>query len=233
MNIQEFYEKYNYPRPTIYNLDRSKDRIHIPSNSPQDVESDILVAGCGTIEAAMVANVNPCAKVVGIDISKNSLTIQKSIKRRFKLKNLRLLQDDIISHEGDYDLVMSNCVLHHIKNVELAINNIYLLLREGGVFVGSVYSDLRPVYIRKLSQYFKDNNFTVQGVKNYLQSKNDEWYKKHVTYDAEIADTWLHPYYKDYSDEDLRSLIEAVGFTEIATKLDETKTKIIFQCKKT
>lgn len=56
---------------------------------------DILVAGCGTVQAAYYACRNPNWNVTGIDLSDASLAHQNKLKRRHGLDNLRLKKCDV------------------------------------------------------------------------------------------------------------------------------------------
>jgi len=53
---------------------------------------DILIAGCGTNQAAVFAFMNPDAKVVAVDISQPSLDHQQYLKDKHGLFNLELQQ---------------------------------------------------------------------------------------------------------------------------------------------
>ena len=75
---------------------------------------DILIAGCGTNQAAIFAYTNPAAKVVGVDISQPSLDHQQYLKDKHGLWNLELhlLPIEEVPTLGlDFDLVVSTGVL--------------------------------------------------------------------------------------------------------------------------
>jgi SAM-dependent methyltransferase len=58
-------------------------RIFWPDQE-QKRDLDILIAGCGTNQAAVFAYRNPGAKVVGVDISQPSLDHQQYLKDNFQ-----------------------------------------------------------------------------------------------------------------------------------------------------
>ena len=96
MDVQTFYEGYPYPRP-IDNLDAYRTRwqdpqrrradhyLHWPGR-PYAEDRSILVAGCGTSQAAKHAIRWPTAQVTGIDFSRvvRGLTISDTGLRRVK-----------------------------------------------------------------------------------------------------------------------------------------------------
>src|SRR4051812_43529998 len=80
---------------------------------PKRVEPDsldILIAGCGTNQAAHYAFTNPDSRVVGIDVSETSLEHEKYLKQKHDLHNLelhRLSLERAASLEMTFDLIVS------------------------------------------------------------------------------------------------------------------------------
>src|ERR1700676_5125515 len=98
--VRDFYDRYPYP-PPINNLekyqrvwqDRERRRadFHLfwPGRSYKEDQS-ILVAGCGTSQAAKHALRWPAADVTGIDSSATSVHHTEELKRKYNLKNLHV-----------------------------------------------------------------------------------------------------------------------------------------------
>ena len=97
--INRQYERWTYPEPItdipewLKNNWRWYDPSHAspilwPDRPP--VRLDILIAGCGTNQAAVFAYTNPDAKVVGVDISQASLDHQRFLQDKYGLDNLEL-----------------------------------------------------------------------------------------------------------------------------------------------
>jgi SAM-dependent methyltransferase len=127
--VAKQYEEYVYPLP-IQDLDADAASGHYemldpfffrrkywPKNvEPQDL--NILIAGCGTSQAARIAYRNKNCRVVGIDISKSSLGHQLYLKNKHSLANLEVHQLEIENVEKlnkQFDLIISTGVLHHRK----------------------------------------------------------------------------------------------------------------------
>ena len=81
--VCEFYTQHPYP-PPVDNLDRARDEWRDGTRDraehhllwpgrPYRAALDILVAGCGTWQAAKYALCRPQARVNGIDVSATSL----------------------------------------------------------------------------------------------------------------------------------------------------------------
>ena len=64
-------------------------RMLWPDRDPAP-DLDILVAGCGTNQAAVVAHGNPQARVVAVDVSQPSLDHHAYLKDTYALGNLEL-----------------------------------------------------------------------------------------------------------------------------------------------
>jgi SAM-dependent methyltransferase len=80
---------------------------------------DILIAGCGTNQAAVFAFGNPDANVVGVDISQASLDHQRYLKDKHGLANLQLHLlpiEELPTLRRQFDLVASSGVLHHMAD---------------------------------------------------------------------------------------------------------------------
>ena len=80
-------------------------------------DMDILVAGCGTNQAAVFAYTNPGASVVAIDVSQPSLDHHRHLKDKYGMQNLEmhlLPIEDVGTLGRDFDLVVSTGVLHHM-----------------------------------------------------------------------------------------------------------------------
>ncbi len=82
-NVQDFYDRYPYP-PPVDNLDRYRslwedgqlrrqDHHMFWPATPYREDQSILVAGCGTSQAAKYAMRWPRARVTGIDLSTPSV----------------------------------------------------------------------------------------------------------------------------------------------------------------
>src|SRR5580698_8175550 len=100
--VRDFYDRYPYPRP-VDNLDqyrrlwqdrqRRRADYHLmwPGKPFRDDQS-ILIAGCGTSQAAKHAMRWPGAQVTGVDISATSVSCTEELKQRYNLQNLDVYQ---------------------------------------------------------------------------------------------------------------------------------------------
>src|SRR5438270_12638789 len=101
--VQAQYEKWVYPQPisdlaeainggTFERGDPALIRRKLWPRNVEPAALEILIAGCGTNQAAHYAFTNPQSHVVGIDISEASLDQQRLHKQKHGLDNLELRQ---------------------------------------------------------------------------------------------------------------------------------------------
>ena len=120
---------------------------------------DILVAGCGTNQAAVIAYTNPEARVLGIDVSSTSLAHHRHLAEEYALDNLELLRlpiEDIGTLGRDFDLIMSTGVLHHLADPERGIQALAPCLRPDGVMGLMLYATHGRIGVQIMQSVFDD-----------------------------------------------------------------------------
>ena len=100
--VRDFYEKLPYPAP-ITSLDENRERYSDPNRrralfhriwptEKPGERQEILIAGCGTSQAARYALREPEPRVTAIDVSETSLRHTRELKDKYSLDNLELHQ---------------------------------------------------------------------------------------------------------------------------------------------
>lgn len=96
---------------------------------------DILIAGCGTQQAAQVAAGLPGARIVATDISGNSLNETRRLAEKAGINNLTL-ENLPVEETGalgrDFDLVICTGVLHHLADPDAGLGALAGVLRPSG-----------------------------------------------------------------------------------------------------
>lgn len=125
--VRKFYQRHPYP-PPVENLDRYRDRwndtqrrradFHLfEPAKPYREDRTILIAGCGTSQAAKYAVRWPNAKITGIDVSSTSIEQTERLKQKYRLDNLDILElpvERASELECSFDHVVCTGVLHHL-----------------------------------------------------------------------------------------------------------------------
>ena len=151
--IQDFYDRHPYP-PPVSDLDayrqlwqdgtRLRADFHLlwPGEAYRE-DLQILVAGCGTSQAAKHAIRQPAARVTGIDISATSLRHTRALKRKYNLKNLHV-QELPIERVGElgrqFDKIICTGVLHHLPDPEVGLRALRGILKPPGAMHLMVYA---------------------------------------------------------------------------------------------
>src|SRR5947209_1995055 len=132
--VREFYERYPYPRPvdSLENYrqlwqDSQRRRADYHLFWPGRAYSEdyaILIAGCGTSQAAKHALRWPAAKVTGIDFSATSVRHTDELKQKHRLDNLQVHQLPLtrVSELGvSFDQIVCTGVLHHLPDPDAGL----------------------------------------------------------------------------------------------------------------
>ena len=164
--VQDFYERYPYPRPAD-DLDNYRRRWQDPTrrradfhlfwpDKPYSEERTILIAGCGTSQAAKHAARCPAARVVGIDFSATSVRHTQDLQRKYDLRNLEVHQlpiDRVSDLEMTFDEVVCTGVLHHLANPETALRSLRDVLAPEGAMHLMVYAPYGRAGIYMLQEF--------------------------------------------------------------------------------
>ena len=119
---------------------------------------DILIAGCGTQQAAQVAAGLPGARIVGTDISDHSLEETRRLAEKADIKNLRLekLPVEKVSQLGvNFDLVICTGVLHHLADPRVGLIALKTVLRPNGAIHLMLYGKHGRTGVYMLQELFR------------------------------------------------------------------------------
>jgi SAM-dependent methyltransferase len=164
--VRAFYDSHPYPAP-IGNLDRHRDLYRNPdrrralslllwpTEQPRS-NREILVAGCGTSQAAIHALRELDARVTAIDISETSLRYTRDLQRKYRLRNLDLHQLAIeqVGELGQkFDQIVCTGVLHHLPDPDTGLRALRNVLAPGGAMHLMVYAAYGRAGIYMMQEY--------------------------------------------------------------------------------
>lgn len=187
---------------------------------------DILIAGCGTNQAAVIAYNNPDAHVVAVDVSPQSLAHEQFLKDKYGLKNLELHLlpiEEIGSLQRDFDLIISTGVLHHMASPETGMKALANGLRQDGVAAIMLYAKYGRIGVDMMQSVFRDmgldqSEASVQMVRQTLAIlPQDHPVRSYMAiapdlgFDAGLVDTFLHGRDRNYSIKDCLDLLSSAG----------------------
>jgi SAM-dependent methyltransferase len=163
--VGAFYERHPYPPPVddleayrqIWDDRRRRADSHLlwPAE-PYSDDRSVLVAGCGTSQAAHYAVRWPRARVVGIDVSEQSLAFTRELKRKHALDNLEVTELPIeraAELEQTFDHVVCTGVLHHLADPDAGLRALRDVLAPEGAMHLMVYAPYGRAGVYMLQDY--------------------------------------------------------------------------------
>jgi len=164
--VRDFYDRYPYPRPvdSLENYrrlwrDRERRRADYHlfwPDRPYREDRSILIAGCGTSQAAKHALRWPAAQATGIDFSVTSVRCTEELKRKHRLHNLQVCQLPI-ERTGDlemsFDQIVCTGVLHHLADPDAGLKALRDVLKPDGAMHLMVYAPYGRAGIYMLQEY--------------------------------------------------------------------------------
>jgi SAM-dependent methyltransferase len=164
--VRAFYESHPYPAP-ISSLDRRLDRYRDPHRRRAQslllwplekprANRAILVAGCGTSQAARYALTESDARVTAIDVSETSLRHTRDLQQKHGLRNLRLhrLAIERIGELGEtFDQIVCTGVLHHLSDPDAGLRALRNVLAVSGAMHIMVYAPYGRAGIYMMQDY--------------------------------------------------------------------------------
>jgi SAM-dependent methyltransferase len=236
--VRSFYERYPYP-PPVNALDkyqslwqdrqRRRADYHLfwPAK-PYKEDQSILVAGCGTSQAAKHAIRWPASQVTGIDCSSTSVRHTEELKEKYNLKNLRVRElavECVNDLDMAFDQIVCTGVLHHLSDPDAGLSALRSVLKPDGAMHLMVYAPYgrtgvymlqefcRRLGIRATNEEIRDLISALRALpfghplETLLKQASD------FRHEAAIADALLHPRDRAYSVPQLFDFLEKAGLT--------------------
>jgi SAM-dependent methyltransferase len=144
-------------RELLGSAERRRAHFHLtwPTRRPL-AGMEILVAGCGTSQAARYALREPASRVTAIDISDTSLRHTRELQKKYNLANLeprRLAIEDIAELGRTFDLVVCTGVLHHLPNPDAGLRALRDVMDRDGAMRLMVYAPYGRAGIYMMQEY--------------------------------------------------------------------------------
>jgi SAM-dependent methyltransferase len=236
--VRDFYDQHPYP-PPLDNLDDYSHHWQDPSRLRADFhlfwpwrvyreEQSILVAGCGTSQAAKHAMRWPAARVTGIDCSETSVRHTERLKKQHNLKNLQVHQLAIeqASELGmRFDQIVCTGVLHHLADPEAGLSALRSMLKPDGAMHLMVYAPYGRSGIYMLQEFCRRSGIraTEEEICDLLRAlgalpaghplQSLLSHAPELRNKDAVADALLHPQDRAYSVPQFFDLIENAGLT--------------------
>jgi len=222
--VRAFYEQHPYP-PPAESLDKYRRLWQDPQrrradfhlfwpDRPYSQDYSILIAGCGTSQAAKHALRWPAARVTGIDFSASSVRSTLELKRKYRLDNLTVRELPIERAEelgASFDQIVCTGVLHHLADPQAGLRALRGVLDREGAMQLMVYAPYGRTGIYMLQEFcallgVKASDGEIRDLMSALQALPAGHPLEAVLREAPdfrdeaaLADALLHPQDRAYS----------------------------------
>jgi 2-polyprenyl-3-methyl-5-hydroxy-6-metoxy-1,4-benzoquinol methylase/alpha-ketoglutarate-dependent taurine dioxygenase len=243
---RDFYGRIKFPyRPqALSKLDDNDfwtrmiyQELGVTSNSFPMSDAKIWVAGCGSNQALITALRFPNAKVIGSDLSPQSLAVCEKNAKALDVKNVELRNESIndITYIGEFDMVICTGVIHHNHAPHETLKKLATALRKNGIMELMVYNRYHRIMTtafqkaaramakttsnyqyepelliaRKIVDSYDYDNLMTQFLEKYKTAGIEEF-----------ADSLIQPVEHSYTVESLQQIAVDAGLTIAAPCID-------------
>ena len=236
--VRDFYERHPYPAP-LRNLDRHRELYRNPDRRralsfllwPTETlrpDREILIAGCGTSQAAIHALREPDARVTAIDISETSLRCTRDLQKKYGLRNLdlhRLPIEQVGELGHTFDQIVCTGVLHHLPDPDTGLRALRNVLAPNGAMQLMVYAAYGRAGIYMMQEYcrllgvsaseaeLRDLGTTIGALSADHPIAGVSRRAKDFLHSDALADALLHPQDRAFTVPQLYAWLERCGLS--------------------
>ena len=234
--VRDFYDRYPYP-PPLENLEKYQRQWQDPQRRRADFhlfwpdraykeDQSILVAGCGTSQAAKHALRWPAAQIFAIDCSATSVRRTEQLKKKYDLKNLEVRQLPIEQATDlgmSFDQIVCTGVLHHLPDPDAGLSALRTVLKPDGAMQLMVYAPYGRAGVYMLQEFCRRiglhaNDTDIRELIAALESLPPGHALQSLLSqapdfrnEAALADALLHPQDRAYSVPQLFDFLQKAG----------------------
>ena len=234
--IASFYDAHPYP-PPVDHLDgeiepwadgtrRRIEHARLWPTTPFRDDHTILVAGCGTFQAARYGLRYPSARVVGVDVSEASIESTRRLVERHALTNVelhRLPVEEIATLGERFDHVVCTGVVHHLADPATGLRALRDVMTPDGALHLLVYASYGRVGVSMIQEYCRrlDVSPTPDEITDLVATLRELPEGHPISSllrdaadfrdDGAIADALLNPRDRSYTVPDVLRLLDATG----------------------
>jgi SAM-dependent methyltransferase len=234
--IYEFYTSHPVP-PPINDIEGTREvwqdeNVHrgeyhlLWPHKEYRADLDVLVAGCGTFQAAKHALCHPESRVVAIDISPASIEYTRELKEKYDLNNLELRQlaiENVSELDRQFDQILCTGVLHHMADPDAGLRALRSVLKPDGAMILMVYGLYGRTGIYMIQEYCRrlgigtseeelsDLISVVQQLPNFHPLLEAQGGSRQFHNHPMTADALLNPRDRAYSVPQLFDFVESSG----------------------
>lgn len=250
--VNQMYERYPYPYSDVKS-DLLMDLyilIHMLLAETGIEEEEIssftfFDAGCGTGQRVLgLASQFPQASFTCVDMTETSLEIARRQAQEQGIENVTFRQKDILELDetGNYDIVTSMGVIHHLSDPARGLKNLVPLLAANGLLIVHIYHTLGEYQrllqreLTKLLVMDEDLQYGIKTMRDLGFSLSEQHYGRYG-YNSDLTDAdhiskdvdvYLHPRVCTYRFAEGVDLFRSSGLDWVAVNSVNTPTNSYF-----
>ncbi|MGV3126779.1 class I SAM-dependent methyltransferase [Streptococcus orisratti] len=137
----------------------------------------VLELGCGTGELwkSNLDSIDKIEQLIITDFSSDMVEKTKSVIGNRDNVEYKIMDIQNISFENEtFDIVIANMLLHHVDDIDKALDEVNRVLKKGGIFYCATFGEngvvdyLASLFKNEINQELENKTFTLQNGKNYL-----------------------------------------------------------------
>lgn len=137
----------------------------------------VLELGCGTGELwkNQLDVIDKMEQLIVTDFSSDMVEKTKSVIGNRDNVEYKIMDIQNISFENEtFDIVIANMLLHHVDDIDKALDEVNRVLKKGGIFYCATFGEngvvdyLASLFKNEINQELENKTFTLQNGKNYL-----------------------------------------------------------------
>ncbi|HYW17852.1 MAG TPA: class I SAM-dependent methyltransferase [Nodularia sp. (in: cyanobacteria)] len=157
----------------------------------------ILDAGCGTgYKSLILAEANPGAKIVGVDISPESIKLAQQRLEHHEFNNAEfhvLPLEDLPSLDDQFDYINCDELLYLFPDLTVALKAMKTVLKPDGIIRSNLHSSLQRVHLFRAQKVFtmmglmegNPEDMEIEIVKETMKALKDHVQLKAITWDGD------------------------------------------------
>lgn len=137
----------------------------------------VLELGCGTGELwkNQLDVIDKMEQLIVTDFSSDMVEKTKSVIGNRDNVEYKIMDIQNISFENEtFDIVIANMLLHHVDDIDKALDEVNRVLKKGGIFYCATFGEngvvdyLASLFKNEINRELENKTFTLQNGKNYL-----------------------------------------------------------------
>ena len=212
--VHRFYEHVSFPGyDDIDDADtlitKAKANLYVSLLTKQlPTTAKVIEIGCGTGQLTNLLALGD-RQVVGADISHHSLSLAHKFKQQNLINTANFIQMDIFHPcfpKQVFDIAISNGVLHHTPNPQLAFKNMVALVKPKGLIILGLYNSYGRLLTNIRHQIYR-NFGRIDALDYYLRQRNLPQSKKEIWF----QDQYQNPHESQHTVDEILGWFKQEG----------------------